>query len=221
MADWSSEFIKTLNGMSGRYSTYQIFSDWVETAAISYRNSCHLIHDDEWQRWEDQYMRIISRYNHDELCRFGYMIACTAKALEEELEDFLGRVFMEAGLGDKGNGQFFTPFNVSMMTAQTIINTNDLPDTGHIRLHEPACGAGGMVIAVCKLLMERGFDYQRRLDVVAQDLDWRAVYMTYLQLSLIGCRAIVAQGNTLTDPYNTGFDRTRCMETPAQMGLIV
>lgn len=221
MANLTNEFIKTLTGMSGRYSTYQIFSDWVEVAAISFRNSCHLIHDKEWQRWEDIYLKIVSRYDHDELCKFGYLIACTAQSLEQELEDFLGRIFMEAGLGDSGTGQFFTPFNISMMTAKTIINVDDLPETGHIRLHEPACGAGGMVIAACKLLKENGFDYQRRLDVIAQDLDWRAVYMTYLQLSLIGCRAIVAQGNTLIDPYHAGYPRERCMETPAQMGLIV
>ena len=221
MADWSNEFIKTLKGMSGRYSSYQIFSDWVESAAISYRNSCHLIHDAEWQRWEDQYMRIVSRYEHDELCKFGYLIACTAKALEDEMEDFLGKVFMLAGLGDSGTGQFFTPFNISMMSAKLLLDEKGIPKEGKIRLHEPTCGAGGMVIAACKILHERGFDYQRRLDVIAQDLDWRGVYMTYLQLSLLGCRAIVCQGNTITDPYHVGYPRERCMETPAWMGLIV
>ena len=140
MADWSSEFIKTLKGMSGRYSSYQIFSDWVESAAISYRNSCHLIHDAEWQRWEDQYMRIVARYEHDELCKFGYLIACTAKALEDEMEDFLGKVFMLAGLGDSGTGQFFTPFNISMMSAKLLLDEKGIPKEGKIRLleHEAA-----------------------------------------------------------------------------------
>ena len=221
MADWANEFIRTLQGMSGRYSSYQVFSDWVESAAIAYRNSCHPIHDGEWQRWEDQYMSIVSRYEHDELCRFGYLIACTARALEDEMEDFLGRVFMEAGLADKGNGQFFTPFEVSMATARLSIDMDSLPGEGRIRLHEPSCGAGGMVIAACRVLHEAGIDYQRRLDVIAQDLDWRAGYMTYLQQSLLGCRAVVAQGDTLTDPYHVGYPRERCMETPAMMGLIV
>ena len=78
-----------------------------------------------------------------------------------------------------------------------------------------------MVIAACRVLHERGFDFQRRLDVVAQDLDWKGVYMTYLQLSLIGCRAIVVQGDTLRDPYRDGYPRDRIMRTPAMMGMII
>lgn len=37
--------------------------------------------------------------------------------------------------------------------------------------------------------------------MVCQDLDWTAVYMCYVQLSLFGVKAIVAQGNTLSEPY--------------------
>jgi type I restriction-modification system DNA methylase subunit len=164
-------------------------------------------------------MELAGKYTTEELNKFCYMIALIAQALEENMEDILGRIFMEAGLGSAQTGQFFTPFSISMAMAR--LNINDIPQTGKIRLHEPACGAGGMIIATCKVLRERGIDYQRRLDVVAQDLDWRAVFMTYLQLSLLGCRAIVCQGNTLTDPYHVGYPRGRCMETPAWMGLIV
>ena len=223
--DYKSEIIKQLKSMSGRYTEYQIFSDWVEMSAIAYRNSCHLIHDTEWQRWEKQYLDIAKKYSEEELNQIGRMTACLTMALEENMEDVLGEVFMLAGLGSSATGQFFTPFNLSDFIARMTIDMDNLigglSEGEHIRLHEPSSGAGGMVIAMCKTLHERGFDYQRRLDVVCQDIDWRAVYMTYLQLSLIGCRAIVAQGNTLTEPYHEGYDRARCMETPAMMGLIV
>lgn len=219
--DRRKEFIKALSSMTGRYSGYQIFSDWAEATAITFRNACHLIHDGEWHRWEKKYLDVVSRYSGEELEKFSLMIALMAESLEEELEDFLGRIFMEAGLGERGTGQFFTPFSVSMMTAKMQLSTENLPEEGHIRLHEPSSGAGGMVIAACRILKERGFDYQRRLDVVAQDIDWRGVYMTYIQLSLIGCRAVVVQGDTLTDPYHVRYDQERSMETPAYMGLIV
>ena len=219
--DYRAEFIKMLKSMSGKYSSYQVFSDWVEMAALAYRNSCHVVHDERWHKYEKQYMGIAAKYGPEELDKFCRMITLIAQSLEEEMEDVLGRIFMEAGLGDAGTGQFFTPFNVSMMSAKLILDEKGIPEEGKIRLHEPACGAGGMVIAACRILHERGFDYQRRLDVVAQDLDWRSVYMTYFQLSLIGCRAFVVQGNTLTDPFHLGFDRDRCLETPAMMGLIV
>ena len=77
-----------------------------------------------------------------------------------------------------------------------------------------------MIIAACKVLHEAGFDFQRRLDVVAQDLDWKGVYMTYLQLSLIGCRAIVVQGDTLCDPHTKNYPPERTMRTPAMMGAL-
>lgn len=219
--DYRGEFIKTLNSLAGRYSPYQVFSDWVEMAAISFRQGCHLIHDKRYGEWEKKYMDIAARYKKEELDELCRMTALVVWSLEEEMEDLLGRLFMGAGLGNSGTGQFFTPFSVSMAAAKTVIDKKALPEEGKIRLHEPACGAGGMVIAACRILREQGFDYQRRLDVVCQDLDWRCIYMTYLQLSLIGCRAVVVQGNTLTDPYHVGYDPDRTMETPAMMGLIV
>lgn len=78
-----------------------------------------------------------------------------------------------------------------------------------------------MVIAACKALHEAGFDFQRKLDVVAQDLDWKGVYMTYLQLSLIGCHATVVQGDTLCDPYTSRYPPERTMRTPAKMGVLL
>ena len=51
-----------------------------------------------------------------------------------------------------------------------------------IRMTEPSIGSGGMVIATAKYLKERGINYQKKLKVVGQDLDWLAVYMSYIQL---------------------------------------
>ena len=79
-----------------------------------------------------------------------------------------------------------------------------------------------MVIAAAKVLKDRGINYQRRLDVVAQDLDWKTVYMCYIQLSLLGIRAVVYQGNTLTEPYQEGrVDPERTFYTPRYVGLLV
>ena len=79
-----------------------------------------------------------------------------------------------------------------------------------------------MVIAACKVLRDAGFDYQRRLDVVAQDLDWKGVYMTYLQLSLIGCRALVVQGDALEEPFDRKrTDPAHIFRTPAYMGALL
>ena len=42
---------------------------------------------------------------------------------------------------------------------------------------------------------------QNRVIFVAQNLDFTAAMMCYIQLSLLGCKAIVKVGNSLTDPF--------------------
>ena len=149
------------------------------------------------------------------------MFVWLGDALTEDMSDVLGEIYMEAGMGSKYTGQFFTPFHLSELCAKTGVDIDNLPETGRISLNEPSSGGGGMIIAACKVLHEAGFDYQRRLDVVAQDLDWKGVYMTYLQLSLIGCRAIVVQGDTLADPYTGHYPESRTLRTPALMGALL
>jgi type I restriction-modification system DNA methylase subunit len=218
--DYKKEIIKTIDSISGRYAPYNVFSDWIEVCAISIQNACCLIHDRVWHQREQLYLDIVKKYTEEELNGFTKMLTHLCDALTEEMTDVLGQIYMEAGMGNKNTGQVFTPFNLSQMSAEMVL-PKELPETGHISLTEPSCGGGCMVIAACRVLHERGFDFQRRLDVVAQDLDWKGVYMTYLQLSLIGCRAIVVQGDTLADPYRDGYPRDRVMRTPAMMGMII
>lgn len=51
-----------------------------------------------------------------------------------------------------------------------------------------------MIIAFAKAMAEQGIDYGKCLKVVAQDLDWKGVYMTFVQVSLLGIDAVVVQG---------------------------
>lgn len=219
--DYKKEIIKMINSMSGSYSPYNIFSDWIEMCALSIQNTICMVHNKCWKDREQTYMDIARRYNHKELENFAQMFVWLGDALTEEMSDVLGQIYMESGMGSKYTGQFFTPFHLSELCARLGIESGKLPEAGNVLLCEPSCGGGGMVIAACKVLHEAGFDFQRRLDVVAQDLDWKGVYMTYLQLSLIGCRAIVVQGDTLTEPYTQSYPPERTMRTPAYMGVLL
>ena len=139
---------------------------------------------------------------------------------EKGLGDVLGEVYMESIGGNKNSGQFFTPYSVSLVTARlTLPDTID--ENKKLSLGEPTCGSGGMVIAAAQVLQEKGINYQRVLDVVCQDLDWTAVYMCYVQLSLLGVKAIVAQGNTLSEPYTANHPKEKVFYTPAKRGLLI
>lgn len=218
--DYKKKIIKELNALSGSRSPYEVFCDWVKCMALSIQNaSTPFNHDALWMKREEDYIRTIKPYGADGE-RICTMYGMLVMALEDNISDVLGEIYMEAGLGNKNTGQFFTPFPVSYMCAKMSL----MGENGSrvIRPNEPSCGGGGMIIATAKVLKERGINYQKCLDVVAQDLDWKAVYMCYVQLSLLGIRAEVVQGDTLINPYMPGStEREHIFYTPRRMGMIL
>ena len=175
-------------------------------------------HSKIWQEREKSYKDLMSRYELEERRKLRDMFHLLAQALDEEIGDVLGEIYMEAGMGSKYTGQFFTPFHLSELCARMNLTETIENYSGEvIALNEPSCGGGGMIIAAVKVLLDAGINPQECLRVVAQDLDWKGVYMCYLQLSLLGIRAVVVQGNTLSDPYRHGYPPERTLITPAEM----
>lgn len=217
--DPAKEIIKNIIEMSGQYPSYVIFTDWVKCSALSICNACQISHNEAWQSREQLYLDTAKRYAKEELNRFAYMLARLTDALENKMEDVLGRVYMEGNMGSRAAGQFFTPYHLSQLCAK--ISCPQPDEDGIYRIAEPSCGGGGMIIAAAEALRDSGVDYRRRMEVVAQDLDWAGVYMTYLQLSLLGIRALCVQGNTLSDPYHPRkTEARRILATPAKMGVV-
>ena len=216
--DEKKEIINRINKIAGKYSPYEVFTDWIRCCALAISNAVTVpgkkIRDDR----EKMYMDTVGRYTKGEVHMFPEMLALLAMALEKDMQDVLGDIYMESGMGSKASGQFFTPFHLSELTAELSVRGAD--EDGKYRIAEPSCGGGGMIIATAKVLKSRGINYQKKMDVVAQDLDWKGVYMCYLQLSLLGIPAICAQGDTLAEPYVKGYPEDRVLYTPAKMGAL-
>lgn len=118
-------------------------------------------------------------------------------------DDYLGELYMLSKTSNSKAGQFFTPYSVSKACAEVCIDEKTVNEYIEkdkiIKLNEPVCGAGGMIIAAIDILYNRyRLNYSRNLFVECSDIDQRCVHMTYLQLSLIGVPAIVYQRDTLT-----------------------
>lgn len=217
-----NEIVNKINSLSGTYSGYDIFSDWVKSLALSISNSTDLIHGEVWNRREEEYLSIVRKHGSETMQGFVKLSGMLTMALEEEIQDVLGEVYMAAGLGNKNTGQFFTPFHLSEAVASLAV-PKDISPQNPITMNEPSCGGGGMIIAVVKVLKDRGINPQTCMDVIAQDLDWKGVYMTYVQLSLLGIKATVVQGNTLAEPF-AGIENClgdRIFRTPAEKGLLI
>ena len=217
------EIIKRIQELSGRYSPYNIFSDWIECSALAIQNACTMPHTDLWEAREKEYLDIMNRYNENERFALRELFFLLVDALEEEMTDVLGEVYMAAEFGSKYTGQFFTPFHLSELCAKMALPhwEKEYSEHGTISLNEPSCGGGGIIIAAAKVMKEAGINPQRYLKIVAQDLDWKGVYMTYLQLSLLGLKAKVVQGDTLADPYRIGYPPERILRTPGEMGVLM
>lgn len=212
--------VKMIQEISGSQSPYQVFSDFVTMLAISIANASTFHRDKVWQDREKRYCDIANKYKEPELLKMVEIKEELVASFDEKMGDILGEVYMESGAGNKYTGQFFTPFHVSEMTAAISI-PKDYHGEKVLNLHEPSAGAGGMIIASAKILRDMGLNYQKCMKVVAQDLDWLAVYMCYVQLSLYGIDAIVVQGDTLADPYRKGFPRERMLRTPRNAGALM
>lgn len=190
--------------------------------AMSISNSVTAFHGPIWEEREDTYMSTMQKYDPEEQTAFAEMMAWLAETLDDGPDDVLGDIYMKSGMGSKAAGQFFTPFHLSEVTAKLAVNMDILADNDVIELNEPSCGGGGMIIATAKVLHEAGVNYQKRLEVVAQDLDWKGVYMCYVQLSLLGIRAICVQGDTLMQPFDPRrTERSHVLCTPAKMGVLL
>ena len=135
------------------------------------------------------------------------------------MSDVLGEIYMESGCGNKSTGQFFTPFHLSELCARLDLTGAD--GSRMIELNEPSCGGGGMMIAAAKVLKVKGINYQKIMKVVAQDLDWKAVYMCYVQLSILGIDAVVVQGDTLSEPDWRSRPPECIFRTPKNMGVLL
>ena len=220
MTEAEKHILNQIGRMSGKFNTYTIFNDWITMLGLSIANSVTAIHGKVYNEREEWYKSIMNKYTKEEFDAFAEMTAYLVESLEEEMTDVLGGVFMLSGAGNDRLGQFFTPFHLSELNAKIALDKMDLTEE-KLKINEPSSGGGGMIIAVAKVLREMGIDYQKKMEVVAQDLDWNGVFMSYVQFSLLGIDAIVVQGDTLIEPYVKGYPEDRVLRTPRNRGALI
>lgn len=192
--DHVKEFLKKIDRLTHKHDRARLFSDFITMASSSLIvKAC----PQEAERSEAEYMALVPRYTREELTEFGQLLGLTALALEARPCDFLGQVFMQAEISNSHMGQFFTPYELSLLIARMTIEDVD-PAKELITVQEPACGSGGMVIAFCEAAREKGINYQLQTYTVAVDLSEVAARMAYIQLSLLGIPAHVVWGNSLS-----------------------
>jgi hypothetical protein len=208
------ELVKLIQSFSHGHHIHTVFSDFVELSALAISNS---VDRAQFDAREKRYLDIVGKYKREEVAKFPQMLGLLVESFELRvaiigkpmsstqltgggLTDVLGETYMMLGLGNDRAGQFFTPYTVSRMMSMMLMGDSgaEVQRRGFIRLQEPACGAGGMVIAAAELLLAGGHNYQQAMHATCIDIDPCCVHMAYVQLSLLHIPATVVHGNALS-----------------------
>ena len=144
-------FIKEFNNLARHKHRYEVFRDFVTVGALSVHNS---FRGPRYDELEAEYLQIAGRYDRDELDGFARLLGILVALLDAEPRDILGQLYMSLELGNVHTGQFFTPPEISEIMARiTFGDGAEYADKPFITLSEPACGAGGMVLAFVKVML--------------------------------------------------------------------
>lgn len=218
--DYKKRFLNGLNLLCRTRNMYEVWSDTMYLFACTIANPIifqfreNAVFKDVWEEREQEYLRIINKYNEKERRLFPQMFALLVEELEKNPnQDLLGEIYMMAGISSKDKGQFFTPYDLCDAMSRITFDRKKLGKQvhkeGYASVYDPACGAGATLIAainVCKDMFKK-LNFQNHVMFVAQDVDRTVANMCYIQLSLQGVAGYVTVGNTLTEPVITDLRR--------------
>lgn len=193
--------IKKMKSLAPVHNIHQVFRDFTTLAACTISNS---IDKEQWQKREDLYIRTVKRYTKEEADLFGEMLGALTLGLDYKMGDLLGEVYMQLEISNDDAGQFFTPYHIAELMAETTIEESikEIKEKGYITVNDPAVGGGVTVIAMASALKKRDYNYQKCMKVYCEDIDHDLVRLCYVQLSLLGIDAVVTQGDTIAYKFN-------------------
>ena len=207
------ELVNMFNKLCGSKSLWQVYNDCITMYAISIQNA--FTFGKRFEQNEQEYLRIASGYSKPQLEYISLIFAkIISMADDNPFRDLLGDLYMQLNFGSDALGQVFTPYNMAKAVSEITVKDVDvmlsmIEEKGFVRILEPACGGGAMVIALCENLKNVGIDYQKECVIVCQDLSRIAALMCYIVLSLLGVAAVIKIGDTLSDPYTDYYSEIK------------
>ena len=193
--------IKLLNSLEGRYSRWDIWQDFIVLSAVSIANA---FGGPYREQREAMYLERSKKYSTSELEVLAQMLAEVVDEMEQNPDqDMLGELFMALGLANEWKGQFFTPYDICRAMAamyQGEDRKSQIEEKGWVSVSDPACGAGALLLAFANECKRNHINYQTSVFFVAQDIDFLAGCMCYIQMSLLGCPGYVVIDDSILHP---------------------
>ena len=195
-----NEFMRIFRQLCTIRSPWAVWADLISMIACVISNLIDRT-PEHFERREKEYLECLERMGSHELPAQLYGIIVMALENQPE-QDFLGKMYMDLGLGNHWKGQFFTPYSVCGILSEISCGEIDrkIEEKGYISISDPACGAGATLIAAVNNMKTVKHNFQNHVLFIGQDIDRIVGLMCYIQLSLLGCAGYICIGNSLTNP---------------------
>ncbi len=194
MTDYRNEFIKEFNSLRPFFSPWNLWCDFTSVFANAIRLPFYY-------KEASEVIKQVSEKYGDKFKVLDRMSSLVTDALEHKIQDFLGSVFMELDLGNKFNGQFFTPYHVAQLLAKfnNIIDHPQIKKSfGLVKASDCCIGGGALMLALMDELKFAKINFQEHIFFEGVDVDINCCNMAYIQMSLIGAAGEIVHGNSLT-----------------------
>ena len=160
----------------------------------------------------NDFEKIKDKLDKDIITKYDKIYLSIKKDINENINDYLGSIYMMIGRNNKSLGQFFTPWHIANLMS-SILNIEEVQkeEKDIYTISDPTCGSGVILIANYNNI--KNSKLKENYVVIGQDLDINCVRMTYIQLSMLGVPAYVIHGNTLTNECRRVFITKELIKT--------
>ena len=163
------------------------------------------------QTRETEYLEEAKRWKPEELNGFSEALGQLVIEMEAApFTDLLGPIYLERASKScrDARGEFYTPPSICQLMAEMTVG--DVDDSSNpVTVLEPACGAGGMILAVGRKFSRT--NQVHRLRVTAIDINPTACDMAYINTTLWGIPCRVLHGNVLSMEFWHGWNNLHWM----------
>ena len=199
--------IKEIEDMGRTHGRNEVFETFLELSATSLGAHLDPVNAEEREKRYGELEANLSKEDLDAYARMLTLLVLAVIEHKDDPDDILGSIFIRLRLTNSGMGQCFTPMHICEVMAELahIPECVREKEKESVKVNEPACGSGAMVIGAIRSIVKNGLDYHDKIFFVAQDIDIRCVWMAYIQFCLYGIPAVVLQGNSLTGEVNSSW----------------
>ena len=211
------QLVDEIRTLAQYHGLNHVFTTFLELTALCLSMETEPMTRSERNQRYEQIMKTLDERATTAYARMTADLFMAVQTSMDEPYDILGAIFMELGLSNEWNGQFFTPDCICRAMAM-MVGADHLPEKGSMIINEPTCGSGAMILGAVYAMKQKNQDYRHHAMFIAQDIDIRCVWMAYIQLWMYEIPAIVIHGDTLAmkewSRWYTPF--VTCVEQPEE-----